>query len=100
MVTVVNFIYPSFKDGSVRLTTVLFKPLSDLKFGRYRCFAGIVFEFWPFLPVPFTFKVKNMDILLIFLTLQSLHTGALYELNITSTVPLGTMDIEQLFTNF
>jgi len=72
VVTVLNFIYPSFKEGRARLTAVLFKPLSDLKFGSYRCFAGIVFEFWPFLPVPFTFKVKNMDILLIFLISHSL----------------------------
>ena len=49
-----------------------------------------VFEFGSFLPVPFTFKVKNMDNLLNFNVTKLI--GALYELNITSTVPLETMD--------
>ena len=42
-----------------------------------------VFKFFPFLSVPFTFKVKIS---------YKVYNWAFYELNITYTVPSGTMD--------
>ena len=54
-----------------------------------------VFKFFPFLSVPFTFKVK------IWISYKA-YNWAFYEINITYTVPSGTMDLNalKLFSKF
>ena len=66
MIVVVNLIYPSVKDEPARLTRYSLNLCLIYNVEDAVVFLACkVFKCWPILHVPFTFKVKNMDILLI-----------------------------------